>query len=167
MLKTESNYNRIIVCISIVGLIGLIAMLNISSPTEIGPFGVLLFFTTVYIVFVGIFTLLLQVLLRRRYHIDSNLHLLRTSVHTQRRMPSVLGSFRLLWKRISHSRIWPCRQESTVMWESCIRIAPVLHWSLHTMASSAGLAKENLSCCVVSFSRRKVWRYRQTWCAAR
>ena len=58
--KTNSNYNYIVTGISIVGLIGLIVMLNVSSPTEIGPFGVLLFFTTLYVVFFGIFSLLLQ-----------------------------------------------------------------------------------------------------------
>ena len=55
---------RTIYFISIIGLAALIIMLNFFSPTEIGPFGVLLFFTTVYMVFVGIFTLLLQCFLR-------------------------------------------------------------------------------------------------------
>ncbi|MBQ3433257.1 hypothetical protein IJG22_03120 [Candidatus Saccharibacteria bacterium] len=54
------KHNRIIYSISIIGLAALILMLNLTSPTEIGPFGVLLFFTTVYITFLGIFTLLLQ-----------------------------------------------------------------------------------------------------------
>ena len=54
------KHNRIIYSISIIGLAALILMLNITSPTEIGPFGFLLFFTTVYIIFIGIFTLLLQ-----------------------------------------------------------------------------------------------------------
>ena len=58
------KHNRIIYSISIIGLAALLLMLNLTSPTEIGPFGVLLFFTTVYITFVGIFTLLLQVFLR-------------------------------------------------------------------------------------------------------
>lgn len=54
------KHNRIIYCFSIIGLAALILMLNFTSPTEIGPLGVLLFFTTVYIVFVGIATLLMQ-----------------------------------------------------------------------------------------------------------
>ena len=54
------KHNHIIYCISIIGLAALILMLNLTSPTEIGPFGVLLFFTTVYIVFVGVATLLMQ-----------------------------------------------------------------------------------------------------------
>ena len=39
-------------------------MLELTSPTEIGPFGVLLFFTTVYITFFGIISLLFQVFKR-------------------------------------------------------------------------------------------------------
>lgn len=67
---TELCYNvfmkreRIIYVISIIGLAALIIMLNFTSPTEVGPLGVLLFFTTVYITCVGLFTLLLQVFLR-------------------------------------------------------------------------------------------------------
>ena len=54
------KHNRIISVVSIVGLAALILILNFTSPTEIGPFGVLLFFTTVYIVSFGIVTLLMQ-----------------------------------------------------------------------------------------------------------
>lgn len=61
------KHNRIIYSVSIIGLAALILMLNLTSPTEIGPFGVLLFFTTVYITFVGFFTLLLQVFLRTAF----------------------------------------------------------------------------------------------------
>lgn len=61
------NYSKIIYIISIIGLSALLIMLNVSSPTEIGPLGVLVFFTTVYIVFVGLFTLLLQVFLRAAF----------------------------------------------------------------------------------------------------
>ena len=59
------KHNRIIYIISIIGLAALIIMLNFTSPNE--PFGVLLFFTTVYITFVGLFTLLLQVFLRTAF----------------------------------------------------------------------------------------------------
>ena len=58
------KHNRIISVISIVGLAALILMLEFTSPTEIGPFGVLLFFTTVYILTFGITTLLLQTFMR-------------------------------------------------------------------------------------------------------
>ena len=61
------KHNRIIYIISIIGLAVLILMLNLTSPTEIGPFGVLLFFTTVYIACVGLFTFLWQVFLRSAF----------------------------------------------------------------------------------------------------
>ena len=54
------NHSRIIYLVSIAGLAALIAMLLFTSPTEIGPFGVLLFFTTVYVVFFGVMTFLMQ-----------------------------------------------------------------------------------------------------------
>lgn len=51
------KHNRILFIISFLGLAALILMMNLISPTEIGPFGVLLFFTTVYISVFGITTL--------------------------------------------------------------------------------------------------------------
>lgn len=53
------KHNRIAICTSIIGLAALTIMLNLTSPTEIGPFGVLLFFTTLYIASFGIISLLL------------------------------------------------------------------------------------------------------------
>ena len=58
------KHNRIVLSISIIGLAVLILMLNLTSPTEIGPFGVLLFFTTIYIVSFGVMVLLLQTFMR-------------------------------------------------------------------------------------------------------
>ena len=58
------KHNRIIISVSIIGLAALILMLTFTSPTEIGPLGVLLFFTTVYITVFGIVTLLLQAFLK-------------------------------------------------------------------------------------------------------
>lgn len=52
--------NRIITSISLIGLAALILILNITSPTEIGPVGVLVFFTTAYLCIFGIFTLILR-----------------------------------------------------------------------------------------------------------
>ena len=54
------KHNRIVAIVSIIGLAVLILMLTLTSPTEIGPFGVLLFFTTLYLVFFGIFVILVQ-----------------------------------------------------------------------------------------------------------
>lgn len=58
------KHNRVIYILSIIGLAALILMFNLTSPTEIGPFGVLLFFTTLYLVFFGAVTLLLQAFMR-------------------------------------------------------------------------------------------------------
>ena len=54
------KHNRLISTISIIGLAVLILMLNFTSPTEIGPLGVLLFFTTVYAVSFGVVTMLMK-----------------------------------------------------------------------------------------------------------
>ncbi len=58
------KHKRIVSSISIIGLAALILMLNFTSPTEIGPLGVLLFFTTVYITFFGVFSFLIQAFLK-------------------------------------------------------------------------------------------------------
>ena len=54
------KHNRIIYITSIIGLAALIMMLIFTSPTEIGPFGVLLFFTTIYVVVFGVVTFLVR-----------------------------------------------------------------------------------------------------------
>lgn len=55
------KHNRIICIMSIIGLAVLIIMLFFTSPTEIGPLGVLLFFTTIYVTLFGFVALLFQV----------------------------------------------------------------------------------------------------------
>ena len=55
------KHNRIVYFISSIGLAALILMINLTSPTEIGPLGVLLFFTILYIVSFGLMTLFLQI----------------------------------------------------------------------------------------------------------
>lgn len=57
------KHNRIIISISIMGLAALILMLNLTSPTEIGPVGVLLFFTTLYMCLFGVISLIMQTFL--------------------------------------------------------------------------------------------------------
>ena len=44
------KHNRIIILLGIIGLAALTLMLTLTSPTEIGPLGVLVFFTTLYVV---------------------------------------------------------------------------------------------------------------------
>ena len=56
--------NHVILILGIIGLAALILMLTTTSPTEIGPLGVLLFFTTLYMVFFCAVTLLLQAFVR-------------------------------------------------------------------------------------------------------
>ena len=46
--------NRVIAIASSVGVVLLALMLVFTSPTEIGPLGVLLFFTTIYVVCFGV-----------------------------------------------------------------------------------------------------------------
>ena len=58
------NKKRIVMAISIIGLAALILILNSTSPTEIGPFGVLVFFTTLYAVIFGIISLIMQMFYR-------------------------------------------------------------------------------------------------------
>ena len=57
------KHNHVII-IGIIGLLSLTFMLNFTSPTKIGPFGVLLFFTTIYITIFCLIALLFQVFKR-------------------------------------------------------------------------------------------------------
>ncbi|MBQ9018658.1 hypothetical protein IJ117_02820 [Candidatus Saccharibacteria bacterium] len=61
------NHKRIILFVGIAGLAALIAMFTLTSPTEIGPFGVLLFFTTLYVVLFSIAALAMQIFYRLAY----------------------------------------------------------------------------------------------------
>lgn len=65
------KHNRIILGIGTIGLAALILMLKLTSPTETGPLGVLLFFTTIYIVVFCVFTLLLGVYKRLALRIEN------------------------------------------------------------------------------------------------
>ena len=58
------KHNRLIVTSSIIGLAALILMLNLTSPTEIGPLGVLLFFVLIYIVVFGVMVFLMKLFYR-------------------------------------------------------------------------------------------------------
>ena len=54
------KHNRIIPALTLIGILAIILMLTLTSPTDIGPFGVLLFFTTLYATLFGTFSMLLQ-----------------------------------------------------------------------------------------------------------
>lgn len=54
------RHNGIMIIVGIAGLAALFSMLMFVSPTEIGPFGVLLFFTTVYVVIFCVISILFR-----------------------------------------------------------------------------------------------------------
>ena len=58
------KHNRIIILLGIIGLAALILMLTLTSPTEIGPLGVLVFFTTLYVVIFSLSALIMSVCYR-------------------------------------------------------------------------------------------------------
>ena len=58
------KHNRIAIITGIIGLAALILILNLTSPTEVGPLGVLLFFTTLYMATFGIVTVATQIFIR-------------------------------------------------------------------------------------------------------
>lgn len=53
------KHNRIIISLGIIGLAALTLMLTLTSPTEIGPLGVLVFFTTLYVVIFSFVTIVM------------------------------------------------------------------------------------------------------------
>lgn len=57
----------------ILGIIALGLMLTLTSPTEIGPLGVLVFFTTLYITIFSAFSSLLQAFYRFAYKKDKTM----------------------------------------------------------------------------------------------
>ena len=53
--------NRLILLITLLAAAGLIAIMNFFAPMELGPAGVLLFFTMVYVLAFGICTFLVRI----------------------------------------------------------------------------------------------------------
>ena len=58
------KHNRLILALGLIGLAVLVLMLKFTSPAEIGPFGVLLFFTTIYAVIFSIVTFTMEAFYR-------------------------------------------------------------------------------------------------------
>lgn len=56
--------NRIILCITCAGFLGLLVILNFISPADAGPLGVLLFFTTLFVTIFGVVSLLMDLFYR-------------------------------------------------------------------------------------------------------
>lgn len=60
--------NRLILLFTLLAAAGLIAMMNFFAPMELGPYGVLLFFTMVYILAFGIYTFLVRIFVGMTNH---------------------------------------------------------------------------------------------------
>ena len=58
------NRSRIAIIVSITSLAVILLMLNLTSPADIGPFGVLLFFTTIFIFVYSVVGLLMALFYR-------------------------------------------------------------------------------------------------------
>lgn len=52
---------KIIFSLMIVSVIGLSLLLNLTSPSNIGPMGILVFFIMLYIIFLGLFSFFLHI----------------------------------------------------------------------------------------------------------
>ena len=65
------KHNRVIMIVGIMGLAALILMLTLTTPTESGPFGVLLFFTTLYISIFGFSVFVMQTFYRLAFRRDT------------------------------------------------------------------------------------------------
>lgn len=57
-------FNRLMILLSLVAVIIILAMINLTTPTEVGPLGVLVFFTMVYVVAFGVVNLLVAGFMR-------------------------------------------------------------------------------------------------------
>ena len=66
--------NRIIKVAGALGVLVLVGMLTLTSPTAIGPLGVLVFFTTLYITIFSVFSTVLQIFYRLAYKKDKTMH---------------------------------------------------------------------------------------------
>ena len=57
-------FNRVMLLVSLALTIVLLVMMNFTTPMEVGPLGVLLFFTTIYIIVFGLVSALVQLVYR-------------------------------------------------------------------------------------------------------
>ena len=51
-------FNRLMLFLSIVSVIVILAMINLTTPTSVGPLGVLVFFTMIYVAIYGVINLI-------------------------------------------------------------------------------------------------------------
>ncbi len=58
--------DRLLILISFVLSVVLLAMMNFTTPTDVGPLGVLVFFTTLYVVMLGISNVIISIFYKIR-----------------------------------------------------------------------------------------------------
>ena len=56
--------NRLITILTLAAVAIMMVMLNFTTPAEVGPLGVLVFFTTIYVVVYGVVVLLIRMFLK-------------------------------------------------------------------------------------------------------
>ena len=70
--------DRIVTILSLVALIVILAMLNFTTPVDVGPLGVLVFFVAVYLLMLGITIAIFKLfrkILKRKGKLDNKGHL--------------------------------------------------------------------------------------------
>ena len=57
-------FNRLMILLSLVSVIIILAMINLTTPTSVGPLGVLVFFTMIYLVIYGVVNLIVAIFMK-------------------------------------------------------------------------------------------------------
>ena len=57
-------FNRLMLLLSFVAVIIILAMINLTTPTSVGPLGVLVFFTMIYIAIYGVINLIVAAFMK-------------------------------------------------------------------------------------------------------
>ncbi len=57
-------FNRLTLVLSFVAVVVILAMINFTTPTGVGPLGVLVFFMMIYVVLYGVINLIVQLFMK-------------------------------------------------------------------------------------------------------
>ena len=57
-------FNRLMILFSLIAVIIILAMINLTTPTSVGPLGVLVFFTMIYLAIYGVINLIVVAFMR-------------------------------------------------------------------------------------------------------
>ena len=57
-------FNRLMMLVSLVAVIIILAMINLTTPTSVGPLGVLVFFTMIYLTIYGVVNLIVAAFMK-------------------------------------------------------------------------------------------------------